>query len=65
MTNEISRLIRHIITPLVIILVDQGWLPQAAQGDVTEAAMIIATLAITFLWSWYNEQKALKKDPPK
>lgn len=65
MTNEIARLIRHIITPLVLLLVQAGWLPEAMQGDVTEAVIIILTLVLTFLWSWYNEQKALKKDPPK
>lgn len=65
MTNEIARLIRHIITPLVLLMVQQGWLPEAAQGDVTEAAIIIITLAGTFLWSWLNEQKALRKEPPQ
>ncbi len=54
--KEMNRLLRHLIAPLVVIAVDRGWLPEAAQGDVTEALVLLAGLAVPVVWSWMREK---------
>lgn len=56
--KEINRLIRHLVAPLVAYAVAQGWLPEYAQGDVTEAAVIGVALVVPVAWSWAREQWA-------
>lgn len=54
--REINRLIRHLVAPLVAYAVAQGWLPEYAQGDVTEAAVLVIALALPVVWSWAREK---------
>ena len=54
--KELSRLIRHLIAPLVVIAVDQGWLPESAQHDVTEALVLVVGIAVPLVWSWARER---------
>lgn len=56
--KEMNRLLRHLIAPLVVIAVDRGWLPEAAQGDVTEALVLLVGLAVPVVWSWMREKVA-------
>ena len=54
--RELNRLIRHIVAPLVTYAVSQGWLPEYAQQDVTEALVIGLALALPIVWSWARER---------
>lgn len=57
--TEISRLLRHIFAPLVAWLVANGWLPEYMQSDVTEAAVLIAALAIPYGLSWWRDVRRI------
>ena len=50
-THELSRAIRHTLAPLAVFAVQKGWLPEAMQHDIVEAAAILASLALVYLWS--------------
>lgn len=54
--RELNRLIRHLVAPLVTYAVAEGWLPEYAQKDVTEAAVIALALALPVVWSWARER---------
>ena len=56
MTPEIQRLIRHGIVPLVIIAVQAGGLPVAAQSDVIEFSVMSLSIAGPFVWSWLRDR---------
>ena len=55
-TSETTRIIRHAITPLAVIAVHQGWLPQAAQADVVELAIIAVSFAVALFMSWREDR---------
>jgi len=55
--TEAARLLRHAITPLVAIAVAEGWIPAAAQDRVVEAAVIVASFAVVYVWSLRNERR--------
>lgn len=50
--NELHRFLRHALGPLVVLAVEKGWLPEAAQGDFTEAVVIALGFALPVLWSY-------------
>jgi hypothetical protein len=54
--TELSRLLRHIFAPLVAWLVANGYLPEYMQGDVTEALVLVAALAIPYGFSWWRDR---------
>ncbi|MFP4045038.1 MAG: hypothetical protein ACLFTP_10820 [Rhodosalinus sp.] len=54
--REINRLIRHVVAPLVTYAVAEGWLPEYAQQDVTEALVIALALALPIVWSRVRER---------
>jgi hypothetical protein len=49
--EDIKRLIRHLVPVLVIYAVSKGWLPAAAQGDVTEALLIVVSVVFSLAGS--------------
>ena len=55
---ELSRFLRHAITPLVAILVSAGWLPAKIASDVTEAFVLLVSFLGVYLWSRHKEKKA-------
>ena len=58
--GELHRLLRHVFGPLTVLMVERGWIPEAAQGDVTEAAIIVAGFAIPPVWSWLLDRLDLR-----
>jgi hypothetical protein len=50
-TNEVGRIVRHALTPIVVGLVASGYLPQAISGPIIETAVIGATFALSLVWS--------------
>lgn len=54
--NELNRFLRHGFAPLVTYLVAEGHLPEYAQGDVTEVAVIAASFAVAFVASKVKER---------
>ena len=57
MNEELTRLLRYSITPLVIIAVNRGWIPETARQDIVEAAIIVASLATQLVWSYLRDKK--------
>ena len=55
-TSETTRIIRHAITPLAVIAVHQGWIPQAAQADVIEIGIIAISFAVALFMSWREDR---------
>jgi len=53
---EFNRFLRHAFAPVVIWATAKGWLPEGAQGDVIEAAIMIVGFVIPYVWS-------MKRDP--
>ena len=51
MTEDLKRLVRHLIPVLVIYAVSKGWIPQAAQQDIIEVGLILASLGFSLIWS--------------
>lgn len=58
--NELHRFLRHALGPFTVLAVEQGWLPEAAQQDVTEAAVIALGFAIPFVWSWFLDKSGMR-----
>lgn len=56
-TVELLRVVRHGVAPLIIWVVEEGWLPEAAQSDVVEFIAILVSLGLAYGWSWWNERK--------
>ena len=56
--SETGRIVRHAVTPLAIIAVDQGWLPEAAQADVIELGVIVVSFAVAYGYSWLQDKWA-------
>lgn len=54
--KELNRLLRHIFAPLVAYAVAEGWLPEYAQGDVTEALVLGVALGVPFALSWWRDR---------
>ena len=54
LTHELNRIVRHTVAPLVILAVERGWIPEAAQHDITEIATILVALGGVYLWSKWN-----------
>jgi len=54
--EDAKRLVRHLVPVMVIYAVSKGWLPAAAQGDVTEAALIAVSIGFSLLWSRKRDQ---------
>jgi hypothetical protein len=59
---EISRIVRHAVTPVAVVAVHQGWLPQAAQADVIELGVIVVSFAVALGMSWWEDRKRRKAD---
>jgi hypothetical protein len=57
LSTEAGRVLRHAITPMVILAVDRGWLPEAAQHDVVELSTIAATFIIVYGVSWWRDKQ--------
>lgn len=57
LTDETGRILRHGVTPLVVIAVHQGWLPEAAQADIIEISMVVVSFAVALLLSWREDYK--------
>jgi hypothetical protein len=58
-SDETGRIIRHAVTPLAVVAVHQGWLPEAAQADVIEIGIIVVSFAVALFMSW-REDRAKK-----
>lgn len=58
--TELYRFLRHLFGPFVIFAVETGWLPKAAQGDVTELLVMAAGFGIPYAISWLRDRKAAK-----
>jgi hypothetical protein len=58
--EETSRIIRHAVTPLAVVAVHQGWLPEAAQADVIELGVIALSFAAALFLSWREDRKKQK-----
>ena len=61
-SDETLRIIRHAVTPLAVVAVHQGWLPEAAQADVIEIGIIVVSFAVALFMSW-REDRAKGKQP--
>jgi hypothetical protein len=59
-SEETSRIVRHAVTPLAVVAVHQGWLPEAAQADVIEIGVIVMSFAVALGLSWLDDRKAKK-----
>lgn len=55
--GELHRFLRHAVGPLVILAVENGWLPESVSGDVIEAAVIALGFALPLAWSWLLDRK--------
>jgi hypothetical protein len=55
-SDEIGRVVRHAVTPLAVVAVHQGWLPEAAQADVIELGVIAVSFAAALLLSWREDR---------
>lgn len=64
-SSEIGRTVRHAVTPVVIILVERGYLPEAAQHDVIEFGVIVAAFIGAYGYSWWQDKKELKAQQAK
>ena len=62
MSSEIGRLIRHAIAPVVIVAVERGWIPEAAQHDLIELAAIALTFALVYGVSWRRDKQKERRD---
>jgi hypothetical protein len=56
-TEETARIVRHAVTPLAIVAVHQGWLPEAAQADVIELGVIVLSFVVALGLSWWEDRK--------
>lgn len=62
-TTEIGRIVRHTIAPMVILAVDRGWIPEAAQHDVVELLTILVAIGAVYGVSWWRDkQKEARND---
>ena len=55
--TEANRVLRHAITPMVILAVDRGWIPEGAQHDVVELSVIALTFTIVYGVSWWRDRQ--------
>ena len=58
--QELLRLLRHLLVPLAVLLVERGWLPAAAQENFIELGVLIATFLVTIVWSKVSVAGAIK-----
>lgn len=58
---ELLRVVRHGVAPLVIIAIEQGWLPEAAKKDAVEFTAILLSFGLAYGWSWWHERR--KQNP--
>jgi hypothetical protein len=56
-SSEIQRVVRHGVTPLAVVAVHQGWLPQAAQADLIELGVIVISFVVALGLSWWEDRK--------
>jgi hypothetical protein len=56
MTKELNRLIRHAVAPVTAWLVANDWLPEYAQGDVTEGLVLAIGLTVPLVLSWWRDR---------
>jgi hypothetical protein len=54
---ELLRVVRHGVAPFVILAIEKGWLPKAAQSDAIEFIAILLSFGLAYGWSWWNERK--------
>lgn len=59
--SEVNRIARHIAAPVVVLAVERGWLPAAAQGDVTELLVIVLVLGGVYVWSRLNARPEIEE----
>jgi hypothetical protein len=55
--EEASRIVRHSVTPVVVIAVHQGWLPEGAQADVIELGIIAVSFLAALYLSWREDRR--------
>lgn len=53
---ELSRFLRHLIAPLMIMAVERGWLPRGTEYDVTEALVIAMAFLLPLVWSYARDR---------
>lgn len=58
--SELHRFLRHALGPFAVLAVEQGWLPEAAQQDVTEAIVIALGFLLPFGWSLFLDKAGLR-----
>lgn len=54
---QLNRLLRHLLTPVVMFLVERGLLPEYMQNDVVEVGVIACAFAITCAMSWWRDSR--------
>lgn len=54
---ELLRVVRHGVAPFIILAIEKGWLPKAAQSDAIEFTAILLSFGLAYGWSWWNERK--------
>lgn len=59
--SVLSRLLRHLLLPMVVFAINQGWLPEAAQEDAVELLLIFVTSSVVLGWSYFREVKVRGK----
>lgn len=48
---ELTRALRHLLTPFTIWAVEKGWLPEVFQGDLVEFGVILGAFLVSYVWS--------------
>jgi len=55
--EELKRLIRHGIAPLVAYLVTAGYLPEKFEGDIVEIAVIVIAFVLAYIMSLMRRKR--------
>ena len=59
--QELLRLLRHLLVPLAVLLVERGWLPAAAQENFIEVGVLVVTFLVTIVWSKVSVAAVVKE----
>lgn len=55
--SEFSRLVRHLVGPLVAFLVSRGFLPEYMQSDAVEFLTLSIVLGSVYAWSFVRDRR--------
>lgn len=55
--DELSRIVRHTLTPLAVLAVSRGWIPAELQSDIVDIAVPVVALVISLLLSNTSARK--------